>query len=69
MSGLISGLIGQLGKVGIIVGLVIIIVVVWFISGTMVSYYPALGQTGGAIIGIIFVVILVYLFCRYGPKI
>jgi len=68
MSSLIGGLIGQLGKVGPIVALAILIVVVWFISGSLVTTYPALGQTGAGIIGLLFIVIIVYLFCKYGPK-
>ena len=64
----ISGLIKALTKVEVLVALCILIVIVWLISGTSADYYPVLAQTGGAIIAGIFVVILVFLFCKYGPK-
>jgi len=64
----ISDLINALTKVEVLVALCILIVIVWLVTGTSGEYYPLLAQTGGSIIAVIFVVIIVFLFCRYGPK-
>ena len=62
----ISELIGILPKLGVVLGGLVLIVIAWGIGVSFEQYFPGAGAAAGGVIGIIFIVIVIYIACKYG---
>lgn len=62
----VSELIGILPKLGVILGGLVLIVIAWAIGMSFEQYVPGSGAAAGGVIGIIFIVIILYICLKYG---
>ena len=62
----IDGLIAKIGG-GVIVS-VIIMVITWLTGTSLESSFPGASATAGSLIGAMFVIVVLYIICKYGKN-